>query len=286
MIFTNMLQQEQFDRDGYLVVDFLSVDEVEQLLHLHNRFEQCLMASFDASMMSRDLNYRQTVDAEIKEIFSVKLSSTLRDYRLCSCGYAVKKAQHDTNELPIHQDWSFVDETRFESLGIWCPLIDVGRGNGCLRVVRGSHRLNGKPRGMTTPPAYKELFSSIDDRCFTYVTMRAGQAILFSQRLFHGSTSNGHEQDRVAAYGILVPIESELLFHFQDLANNPDKLEVFHVSDNFLTKYFPGAPLDDESLGARRLGLIDYEFEPITREQLMLMYLTHDYGRGTESPHT
>lgn len=269
MMFKEELQQQQFDQDGYLVMDFLSASEVGQLHRLHRRFENRLTGPFDASIMSRDLIYRQIIDEDIKQVFAAKLNSTLKDYRLCSSGYAVKKASNATSELPIHQDWSFVDETRFESLGIWCPLTDVGKRNGCLRVVRGSHRLNTKPRGMTTPTAYRELFSSIDDAYFTYLEMRAGQALLFSQRLFHGSQSNLKDQDRVAAYGILIPAESVLWFHFQDLENNPEKLEVFQVEDSFLTKYFPGASLDDESLGARSLGLIDYEFEPITREQLV-----------------
>jgi hypothetical protein len=217
--------------------------------------------------MSRDLTYRHTINEDIKRVFAAKLDSTLPNYRLCSTGYAVKEASNATSELPIHQDWSFVDETRFESLGIWCPLTDVGKRNT-------------KPRGMTTPTAYRELFSSIDDAYFTYLEMLAGQALLFSQRLFHGSQSNLNDQDRVAAYGILIPAESVLWFHFQDLENNPEKLEVFQVEDSFLTKYFPGASLEDESLGARSLGLIDYEFEPITRDQLVRVERDRKYHPG------
>ena len=183
MIFKEELQQQQFDQDGYLVIDFLSAGEVGQLHRLHQRFENRLTGPFDASIMSRDLTYRQIIDEDIKQVFAAKLNSTLKDYRLCSSGYAVKKASNATSELPIHQDWSFVDETRFESLGIWCPLTDVGKRNGCLRVVRGSHRLNTKPRD-DNANRIQELFSSIDDAYFTYLEMRAGQALLFSQRLF------------------------------------------------------------------------------------------------------
>jgi len=114
--------------------------------------------------------------------------------------------------------------------------------------------------------------------------MKAGQAILQSQQLFHGSGSNLSPYERVAAYGVLVPTVSTLLFYYQDLQNHPEKLEVFEVDDDFYVRYVPGRfKVDDESVtryvpGTRpvelkSLGFIDYEFEPITEERLQQDFL-------------
>ena len=278
-IFKEAGLQKLFDRDGYVVVDFLDEKEIDHLLHVHHTFGNCLQGDFAASLLIHDEQYRKIVHQEVKSIFDEKIQQILVDHRFCSCGYVIKKALSPESELQIHQDWSFVDEVRFTSLGVWCPLVDVNKQNGCLRVVAGSHRLNTKPRGQVTPIPYRNLFSTIDLKYLTHIPMKAGQAMLQSQQLFHGSVSNLSAYERVAAYGVLVPTVATLLFYYQDLQNYPEKLEVFEVDEDFYVRYVPGTfKVDNESVtryvpgtrpvGLKSLGLIDYEFEPITAERL------------------
>lgn len=278
-IFKDAGLQELFDRDGYVMVDFLDEREVNHLLHVHHSFGDCLQGDFAASLMVPEEQYRKTVHQEVTDIFNEKIAQILVGHRLCSGGYVRKTAMSPESELQIHQDWSFVDEGRFTSLGIWCPLVDVNEQNGCLRLLAGSQRLNTKARGQVTPIPYRNLFSTIDLKYITHIPMKAGQAILQSQQLFHGSCSNLSTHERVAAYAVLVPTDATLLFYYHDLQNRPDKLEVFEVDDDFYARYVPGSfYVDNESVtryvpgtrpvGLKSLGLIDYEFEPITQERL------------------
>ena len=278
-IFKDAELQKLFDRDGYVVVNFLDESEIKHLLNVHHSFENYLQGDFAATLMIPDEQYRKTVHQEVKSIFNDKIARIVFDHKLCSCGYVVKKAMSPDSELQIHQDLSFVDETRFTSLGVWCPLVDVNEQNGCLRIVPGSHRLNTKPRGQVTPIPYRNLFSTIDPKYLTHVPLKAGQAILQSQQLFHGSGGNLSAYERVAAYGVLVPTVSTILFYYQDLQNHPETLEVFEVDEDFYVRYVPGRfKVDAQSVtryvpgtrpaGLKSLGFINYEFEPITKERL------------------
>lgn len=278
-MFKNSHFQEIFDRQGYVILDFLEPRETEHLLRLHRTLRNHLKRNFDASLMVADFEYRVIVHREIENIFRKKIDLFFSNLITCACGFVVKKAMSPDSELQFHQDMSFIDESSHASVAIWCPLVDVSQRNGGLRVVAGSHKLNCKPRAQVTPAPYRELFSSLDAKFITEVPMKAGQAIAYYHKLFHGSASNLSLADRVAAYAVMVPRDSKLRFYYQDVVNNPDKLELFEVDNRFYLTYVPGRfEIDGGSVtryvpairpvGVRRLGMIDYEFEPLTNERL------------------
>ena len=263
--FKNELLSEAFERNGYVIVDCLDASELQRLLALHKSFVSTLKGDFCASIMSPNKKYRRKVDLEIKKVFRNKVSDIFSDWFLSSCGYVIKKACSPKSELPIHQDWSFVDEEKYSSIGLWCPLIDVDEQNGCIRLLKGSHKLNTKPRGQTTPQAYKNLFASLDRSAFTNIRMKAGQLLFQSHRLFHGSNSNMSPIERPAAYGILMPKGSKPKFYYQDLEVYPNKLEEFDVDHRFFTSYVPGT----RPVGYKSRGFINYEFDPIMTDQII-----------------
>ncbi len=279
-IFRDAGLQKLFERDGYVLVDFLDGAEIARLLDLHRKFRNFLRRDFDASYFAPEGDYRRAVHLEVGRVFGGRLARFLDfDHKVCSCGYVVKKAASRRSELPFHQDLSFADEARFDSLTVWCPLVDVDERSGCLSFVAGSHELNRKPRGQGMPRPYRELFSNIDPRLVTPMPMKAGQAIFQSLRLFHGSGSNLLRAERVATYANVVQKDAPLLFYFHDLRNDPKRLEVFEVGDDFYVSYVPGTFARDVKVGTRflpaarpdgvkSLGFIDYEFEPITEESL------------------
>jgi hypothetical protein len=283
-MFKNSHFQEIFDRQGYVIFEFLEPRETEHLLRLHRTLRNNLKRNFDASLMVADLEYRVTVHREIENIFRTKIDLFFSNLITCACGFVVKKAMSPDSELQFHQDMSFIDESSHASMAIWCPLVDVSQRNGGLRVVAGSHKLNRKPRAQVTPAPYRELFSSLDAKFITEVPMKTGQAIVYSHQLFHGSASNLSLTDRIAAYAVMVPHDSRLRFYYQDIVNKPDELEVFEVNDGFYLTYVPGRfEIERGSVtryvpgvrpvGFRRLGVIDFEFELLTRERLELLLL-------------
>jgi hypothetical protein len=236
-------------RDGCAIVDLLEGGQVEGLLGARRMLKPPPRVGFDSTILATDPHHRAEVDREIRARISPRLSCLLPDHRIAFCTFAVKTAHSLESEVPMHQDWSFVDERRFVSYGLWCPLVDVDLDNGCLQVVKGSHSFPHPPRGACTPFAYPQLMEQLS-RNLTSLPMRAGQALVFDNRLFHCSPLNRADSERVAATAVIVPQECRLRYYHVPERGEPFRIEVFEVDDSFyLSHVAPGRPESGESLG-------------------------------------
>jgi ectoine hydroxylase-related dioxygenase (phytanoyl-CoA dioxygenase family) len=150
-------------------------------------------------------------------------------------------------DVPLHQDLTFVDESRYESFGLWCPLVDTDAVNGCLQVIAGSHLAAGEPRASGLSHPYRRA----EAPKVTTVPMRAGDVMVFSQKLFHGSPPNRGSGKRIAFGALLVPREAQLYCYYVD-DTSPAKMEVFAVDDAFFTRY----PYGTRPAGVPRSALL------------------------------
>jgi hypothetical protein len=252
------------EKDGYTIIDFLGRREIQILLELYRNLPHQLEGGFAPSIMSRDINYRQAVNREIKQLLTEKTAKLFSFYRLCFWSFLAKKASRTDSEVQMHQDWSFVDETKFNSLGIWCPLVDVNPLNGCIHLVKSSHRLNSKPRGLFNDFPYENLLPLIRQKYLTELPMQAGQALVYDTRIFHCSPPNKTASERVVLAGLMIPQDSILRYYHCDFQNCPSKLEIFEVDDEFYTRIILGVKPE----GLTSLGFIEREFEPLNAEDL------------------
>jgi hypothetical protein len=257
------------ERDGYAVIDdFLDRAEIVQLLDVFRTHDSPIHRHpFSASILSDDLAYRSAVDREIKAVLRPKVDVTFNGYRHCFSNFVVKEplpanAAANAGEVMLHQDIAFVDESRFQSLGIWCPLVDADPVNGCLSVVPGSHRFNRGPRGPGTPHPYRELDPSFAPQ-LRAVPMKAGSAMIFCQKLFHASRPNRGTAARVAVGCLFVPQDAQLYCYYPDPAA-PQRMEVFEVDDLFYTRHLYRTRPE----GVPRVAVIDYWYETIDRTRL------------------
>lgn len=239
----------QLAADGFAVVDLLAPAGLETLRAEERRLARPGTNGFDSTILSGDARLRAEVHQAIRSVIEAPLRELLDDHRIIVCTFARKRAGCADGAVPMHQDWSFVDETRHASFGVWCPLIDVDLGNGCLQVVRGSHNADHPPRAAGSAFLYPSLLDRLKD-CLTSVPMRAGQAMLFDNRLFHCSPTNVSATDRVAATAVLRPAAARLRYYHQLDRNRPHLVEAFEVADDFyLTHDAPGRPASAASLG-------------------------------------
>lgn len=255
--------EADLERDGYAVAEFLTPDEVARAQAVFDSFDTDVhRQAFGSSLQSTDLAYRAAVDRRLKAIFEPHVERTLNDYRVCFANLTVKQARNELGEMPYHQDPTFVDETRFQSLGLWCPLVDVDEHNGCLLVVPGSQRLNPGPRGPFTSFPYQDLVPLLRAEYQRPVRMRAGQALIFCQKLFHTSPPNRRPDVRVCATALLAPRGARLRFYHQN-PRAPERIEIFDVDDLFYTRHILGATPQEP-----RLDVIDYHFAALDAERL------------------
>ena len=240
----------QLASDGFAVFDLLGPADVSALRAAQARLAQPDGGGFDSTILSRDVGLRHAVDAAIRAVVVPRLHALLKDHRIAVCTFAIKRAGSADGEVPLHQDWSFVDERQHASLGLWCPLADVDLQNGCLQVVKGSHAADHPPRAACSPFLYPGLVATLRARYLTDLPMRAGQAVLFDNRLFHCSPPNCSDADRIAATAVLLPAQARLRYYHMPDRLAPHEVEVFEVEESFyLSHVAPGRPARATSLG-------------------------------------
>jgi hypothetical protein len=238
--FRDAALQETFDRQGYLVLDWLNGEQVEQLQQVWQRNASAIKERpFATTLMSQDLAYRQAVHEQVAAVLTPLSRDIFDRYRLPLCSF-LSKQPDSQGVVQLHHDWTFVDEARFQSVGIWCPLADVDTENGCLQVVPGSHKLYPGLRPALEPFPYADL--EVDGRALPMidVPMRAGQAFFFTQALFHSSPPNRSARERVVAGGLAIPDESRLRYVVRDADCGPNHLAVYEVDDEFYRTYLYG----------------------------------------------
>jgi len=94
--------------------------------------------------------------------------------------------------------------------------------------------------------------------------MKAGQALIYDRRLFHGSYPNSTNIERLAIVCLLAPKNKPLHFCYQEVSSS-DKIEIFEIDATFYESYTVG----QKPINAKSLGIFDYEVEPLTPEQLV-----------------
>jgi ectoine hydroxylase-related dioxygenase (phytanoyl-CoA dioxygenase family) len=258
---------DRLSRDGYTVVeDFIGRPEVDRLLEVFRSLDcPAQHGAWSASMYSTDVAYRTAVHEAIKVVVTSRAASLLPGYRICLCNFLVKEThQGDGGAVQIHQDPTFVDETRFDTLGIWIPLVDTSVRNGALAVLPRSQAWNQGPRaygGVPTP--YVDLLPAFVEHAQP-IPMKAGSAIIFSQKLFHGSPANREGATRVSVAVLLAQKDAPLLCYYGNPAL-PEKLEVFEVDDLFYTRHIYGT----RPQGVSRVAVVDRVHDPVGLAQVL-----------------
>lgn len=260
---------QALEEKGYIIVDLLNQDEVQKLINLYliNFSSNRSSGYFSSNAPSIALSDRLLVNQEIRKIFEPKLVSLFPDYMVLTCLFLSKKPGQSNSEKLLHQDPSIVNETFLKSFQVWCPLIDVDQSNGCLQVIPKSHLLNSKPRhqfAFSVFPYSQNILSLMKHRYLSSETMKAGQALIYDRRLFHGSYPNSTNIERLAIVCLLAPKNKPLHFCYQEVSSS-DKIEIFEIDATFYESYTVG----QKPIGAKSLGIFDYEVEPLTPEQLV-----------------
>lgn len=245
-IFRNTVLQQQFDRDGFILIEnMLSREQMDELEKLFRTIEPDGLDRMYSNIYDRSKDENVNIDRIIRQCISEKLNNILQNFVLFQCVFLVKGVGPKGVSI-LHQDWSSVDEDRFESLSIWCPLTDTNEENGCLYVAKGSHRIFRTVRCFTHPTVFMEFDNEIEP-FVAPVYVKAGQAVIYAHNLFHGSKPNNSGTARIAVTAGIFPDEAKSLFYFQD-KTKPDVIEIFETNEEFfqsgIAKFFNHARPD------------------------------------------
>ena len=209
-------RQRRFSDDGAVTLALFTPERAAQLRDEMLSLSSGSRSGWHSSNESTDHAYRQRVHVALADLFSEALAGVLDDYRLFNTSILVKWPGPD-GAMGTHQDWTFVDEQRFRSVSVWCPLVDVDSRNGALEVLPGSHKVLTHERcSPSLPESYRDPLAGLGDGDLDPWPVAAGTAIVLDHAVAHRSPPNLADQPRVVIAGAFAPSEAMLRHHFRE----------------------------------------------------------------------
>lgn len=244
--FLDPAAQAEFEERGFVVVDLLDQPGVDRIRRRFDELDHVWQEAydwvdgFDTSIYDDRAEYRARVLEAIEAEVAPAMAAVLDDHRIMFANFVVKHP--GSNAVPPHVDWTFVDEDRFSSVTIWCPLVDTTAENGTLGLVAGSHRRIDFLRAANIPSFERceDAVADIEDR--PLIPLRAGQAIILDNRAVHFSPPNTSPDLRVAIGCVAGPTEAPLRHYWQD---EKERLLEFELERSFYLSYVIGRPPAD-----------------------------------------
>ena len=208
--------REQFDTDGFVVVD--SLIENDRLNGLHQAFEDLFNGQFETGVRPDEVNWQQdtgdpTLTRQIcngwkanRDVGRVVLDESIGKAIADLSGWPGVRIMIDnviwkppaTKSLGFHQDSAYLAWfTPSDLLTCWIALDDTSASGGTIEFVRGSHKWQlGNPEGEFHAPEDYRLpmrraaeHEGVDPEIF-YVEVKAGGGSFHHGWTWHGSGAN------------------------------------------------------------------------------------------------
>ena len=230
----------QIKSKGYIKLPLLDETACEQLRDIYESRPYTHRATGLGFYTALD---QHNVEAGLRNseqiIYTIRpyLKDYLKDFQAITATFIVKDPGA-SNISPIHQDWTFVDEQKYTSYMLWCPLQDVGLESGALGLLPETHRLLGDAARPSPSPPYESVFRADMSELFGYmdfISMPAGEALLFDHRILHGAMPNLGARSRIVVGISLTHKHAELHHHY--LIPESNQAAILSVDKAFFFTY-------------------------------------------------
>ncbi|MFN8263217.1 MAG: phytanoyl-CoA dioxygenase family protein [Chitinophagales bacterium] len=252
-------QEIQFQKDGYIIVPFLNESEVQSLRKQY--FDTIAQSggliqsedagindviTYDFTFIDKNIEYKRLVFNVITNVFAPHVAHYLDAYKPIIANFIRKKT--NAGEVPLHQNWAFVDEKKCTSVSIWCPLVDSNEENGTLQVVPGSHKRFGEVRGPMIPWELENIKQTIIENHLVPMNVKAGEAVILDDSIVHYSAINKKDELRLAIQLILIPQEEKSIHYHFDEHKNAKQVEIIEADVDFYMEFNPWKKMDNAKL--------------------------------------
>lgn len=185
----------QWERDGYLLPEgqLLPVDAFDTVSRI---FDEHLAARGTAAFNELDMPH-----ASDERLLGVALNDAVLDrvaaitgpdIALWSTGFICKLPKIGA-PTPWHADSEYwrgrLDDYR-NIVTVWLAIDDVDRGNGCMRVIPGSHTVAAEYVVVDDGGFFPREAVAVDDAHAVHLERAAGECSLHDGRILHGATAN------------------------------------------------------------------------------------------------
>lgn len=222
---------------GHVIAGRITEDQLSELKDLYaklHNFQQQEGGMF-YSVYSKDIVYRKRVNDEIQRILQPIYDMLFHDYKTVINSYIVKISGPES-EFSLHQDSTGLDEMKYSCLSVWIPLQDTNLSNGCLSVVPHSHKMFSPYRGISFPQQFEKISNTVH-RYLQPIDMKAGEILLFDNRLVHTSGVNSSGVDRAVVMSGIFPSEAKIISCYKDTAVENSPIEIIEQADDFLITF-------------------------------------------------
>ncbi|MBL4709580.1 MAG: phytanoyl-CoA dioxygenase family protein [Flavobacteriales bacterium] len=265
-IFQNTEHQKQFDKDGFIKLKLFDTETIAKLALLCSQHFPDNSEYFFSSSYLNDFELKQKISNQIIALISSRFDEYFSDYRPIGSAFLIK-GKGPKSEMPMHQDWTIVDESQFYALNVWIPLIETDEKNGTLEVMKGSHKWLNSKRAPTLPFPFEGQQEKIKQH-LSPINTQLGEVVVLNQALIHYSKPNLSEQIRPAITVGVVSKAATLGLYYWD-KEKADGLELFEQEDNFLLKFeiFHQSIFEKPQLG-KSTGLTAYAIPTVDSQEI------------------
>jgi len=267
-IFQDNQLSDQFSKKGFVVLDLLNNNEFHQLESLYKnlfnqyqKVESNTKSDYDLSFFKQSDEVKKQIFDEMWAFFEHKIKQYLPDYEPLIINMFNK--QPGTGEVPIHQNWTFVDEDFNTSVSVWIPLCDVSRKNGTLEVIPGTHLNISKFRGPSIPWAFKGLEKLLKEKYMQPLVLKKGQVSVLDDAIIHYSADNYSDTERPTVQLILKPKDA-IALHYHTENVQSGRLNKHLVDASFFMDF----DMNSETINAPLIETISFQ-PPVMKESDM-----------------
>jgi hypothetical protein len=211
-VFLNSGLQEEFNNNGFVIIDYFNEEEVEEIRDLFfSEIQDYKNEPLYESSRNNDDNTNLRINDFLQMKFSAHTNSYFKDVDIYGGTFMVKPSQSD-DFLPLHQDWSIVEEDKYFTAFMWSPMQLTRHENGGLFAIKGSHNFFKNRRSGSLPAPRVSPLQHIMKHAEDLI-VNAGQVIIYSDKLFHGSHPNTTTDPRIVATGRLIEKGAKLTYY-------------------------------------------------------------------------
>src|SRR5580692_5919750 len=208
-------QIADYNRDGYVIIrDFLNSDEVKKLYAIATEDDMMRKHSFDLNDQSGKktklaLWYKPGNDAYgllSKSERIINSVNKLMEGDSVVCHFHSKLMQKEPKvggAWEWHQDYGYWYKNQFmfpdQLISVMTALTKANKENGCLQVIRGSHKLGRVNHGFSGEQVGADMVmvnNALRTMELVYSELEAGDALIFHSNLLHRSEANLSEDPR------------------------------------------------------------------------------------------
>jgi len=191
-------QIEAYRRDGFVFpLEIFSPAEVEGFRGAFESLSEYSPNRFDRMHLFFEWAYQIVTHDALLDVVEAILGDDILVYGTL----VLAKQPHDLRYASWHQDSFYSDLHLTPSTTAWIALTPSHQGNGCMRVIPGSHRLGALEHENVTDPNLlnrrgERIKIDVDESEAVDVVLRAGDISLHESTLVHSSNPNASDEPR------------------------------------------------------------------------------------------